>query len=93
MLGAISQRTDNLLLCSGVTCPTIRIHPAIIAEVCGPELGPIREKLQTYEDAGFTHVFIHQVGPDQGCFLSFAERELLPKLQAVGAGPGSGSSS
>lgn len=31
--------------------------------------------------AGYDHVFIHQVGPDQEGFLSFAERELLPRLR------------
>ena len=32
MIGAISQRTERLALGTGVTCPTIRIHPAIIAQ-------------------------------------------------------------
>jgi coenzyme F420-dependent glucose-6-phosphate dehydrogenase len=32
VLGAISQRTERLRLITGVTCPTIRIHPAIIAQ-------------------------------------------------------------
>ena len=32
MLGAISQRTERLVIGTGVTCPTIRIHPAIIAQ-------------------------------------------------------------
>ena len=31
-LGAISQRTERLELITGVTCPTQRIHPAIIAQ-------------------------------------------------------------
>lgn len=31
-LGAISQATTRLRLGTGVTCPTIRIHPAIIAQ-------------------------------------------------------------
>jgi coenzyme F420-dependent glucose-6-phosphate dehydrogenase len=32
MIGAISQATKNLRISTGVTCPTIRIHPAIIAQ-------------------------------------------------------------
>jgi coenzyme F420-dependent glucose-6-phosphate dehydrogenase len=32
MIGAISQATKNLKISTGVTCPTIRIHPAIIAQ-------------------------------------------------------------
>jgi len=32
MLGAISQLTQRIPITTGVTCPTIRIHPAIIAQ-------------------------------------------------------------
>src|SRR3954470_23956431 len=32
VIGAISQVTERLRLGTGVTCPTIRIHPAIIAQ-------------------------------------------------------------
>ena len=31
VLGAIAQATDKLVVGTGVTCPTFRIHPAIIA--------------------------------------------------------------
>jgi coenzyme F420-dependent glucose-6-phosphate dehydrogenase len=54
--------------------------------VCGPEIGPIRDKIKAFEEAGFTHVYLHQVGPDQEGFLRFAEQELLPALQTAGAG-------
>jgi G6PDH family F420-dependent oxidoreductase len=30
-IGAISQATDSLILGTGVTCPTMRMHPAIVA--------------------------------------------------------------
>ena len=32
VIGGIAQATENLQLGTGVTCPTIRIHPAIIAQ-------------------------------------------------------------
>lgn len=32
VLGAIAARTERLVLGTGVTCPTIRIHPAVIAQ-------------------------------------------------------------
>src|SRR5688572_4996756 len=32
VIGGISQMTSSLRLGTGVTCPTIRIHPAIIAQ-------------------------------------------------------------
>ena len=31
VIGAIAQATDRIRLGTGVTCPTIRIHPAIVA--------------------------------------------------------------
>src|SRR3546814_9553180 len=32
VLGAVAQATERLELCTGVTCPTMRMHPAIIAQ-------------------------------------------------------------
>src|SRR5689334_21977138 len=32
VLGAIAARTDRIGLATGVTCPTVRYHPAIIAQ-------------------------------------------------------------
>jgi coenzyme F420-dependent glucose-6-phosphate dehydrogenase len=56
----------------------------IIAEsvVCGPDPEKHRAKVQEYVDAGFTHVYIHQVGDDQEGFFDFAKREILPKFQS-----------
>ncbi|HYI21461.1 MAG TPA: TIGR03557 family F420-dependent LLM class oxidoreductase [Candidatus Limnocylindrales bacterium] len=50
------------------------------AIVCGPDAQPILDKVAEFEAAGFSHVYIHQVGPDQAGFMRFAERELLPEL-------------
>jgi coenzyme F420-dependent glucose-6-phosphate dehydrogenase len=47
---------------------------------CGPDPAPILEQVRTYLDAGFDHIYFHQVGPDQAGFIDFAQRELLPKL-------------
>jgi coenzyme F420-dependent glucose-6-phosphate dehydrogenase len=47
------------------------------AVVCGPDVDRYIEQITAFEDAGFDHVYIHQVGPDQEGFFSFAERELL----------------
>ena len=48
--------------------------------VCGPSPDAILEKVRAFTDAGFDHVFIHQVGPRQEEFLEFAKGELLPQL-------------
>jgi len=46
--------------------------------VCGPDPAEYHQKIQAYVDAGYTHVYLHQVGPDQEGFFDFAKRELLP---------------
>ena len=48
--------------------------------VCGPDPGAIVEKVGAFEEAGFDHVFLHQVGPRQEEFLAFAKDELLPSI-------------
>ena len=47
---------------------------------CGPDPAPILDHIQGYIDAGYDHVYLHQVGPDQQGFIEFAERELLPAV-------------
>jgi G6PDH family F420-dependent oxidoreductase len=48
--------------------------------VCGADVDRYLEKITEFEDAGFDHVYIHQVGRDQESFFEFAERELLVKV-------------
>lgn len=48
--------------------------------VCGPDPEPILEQVGTFADAGFDHLFLHQVGPRQEEFLEFARKELLPAI-------------
>jgi G6PDH family F420-dependent oxidoreductase len=53
-----------------------------IAEVvpAGPDPEPYLEQLRAYDEAGFTHVYIHQIGDNQEDFAAFAARELFPAL-------------
>jgi G6PDH family F420-dependent oxidoreductase len=44
----------------------------------GPDPEPYLEQLREFEDAGFTHVYVHQIGNNQQEFAEFAARELLP---------------
>ena len=48
--------------------------------VCGPDPERHLEAIREFADAGFDHVYVHQVGPDQEGFFRFYEREVLPKL-------------
>ena len=47
----------------------------------GPDPQPVLDAVRTYADAGFDHIYFHQIGPDQDGFFSFAEKELLPALR------------
>ena len=53
---------------------------------CGPDPEVHLAKIRAYVDAGYDHVYLHQVGPDQAGFIRFAERELLPALKTVASG-------
>ena len=52
-----------------------------VAEVviCGADSARHLEGIQKFADAGFDHVYVHQVGPDQEGFLRFYEQEVLPE--------------
>jgi len=46
----------------------------------GPDPAPYLELIGKYADAGFTHVYVHQIGDNQDAFAEFAARELMPRL-------------
>jgi coenzyme F420-dependent glucose-6-phosphate dehydrogenase len=46
----------------------------------GPDPEPYLELIHKYEEAGFTHVYIHQIGDNQAEFAGFARRELMDRL-------------
>lgn len=49
--------------------------------VCGPDPQRYVDAVREFLQAGYTHVYLHQVGPEQGPFIELAERELLPALR------------
>lgn len=50
------------------------------AYVCSPDADAHIAELETYVDAGYDHVYVHQVGPEQAAFLEFYENEVLPSF-------------
>ena len=50
------------------------------AVICGPDPQPHIDAIREYADAGFDHVYVHQVGPDQEGFMRFYQQEVLPKV-------------
>jgi G6PDH family F420-dependent oxidoreductase len=54
--------------------------------VCGPDPDAHLEGIAKFAEAGFDHVYVHQVGPDQAGFLAFYEREILPQAAEIRVG-------
>jgi len=51
--------------------------------VCGPDPGRYLAGIRKYVEAGYNHVCLHQVGPDQAGFMRFYQREILPRVRSV----------
>jgi G6PDH family F420-dependent oxidoreductase len=49
--------------------------------VCGPDPQRHIAEIKNYADAGYDHVWIHQVGPDQEGFFQFYEQKILPEFR------------
>jgi coenzyme F420-dependent glucose-6-phosphate dehydrogenase len=49
--------------------------------ICGPDPQRHIEMIKKYADAGYDHIYIHQVGPDQEGFFQFYQREVLPQFR------------
>jgi coenzyme F420-dependent glucose-6-phosphate dehydrogenase len=59
------------------------VREADVAEaiICGPDPERHIAGVKEFIDAGYHHVYVHQVGPDQEGFFRFYEQEVLPKLR------------
>jgi G6PDH family F420-dependent oxidoreductase len=49
--------------------------------VCGPDVERHVEAIQKYVDAGFDHVYVHQIGPNQDEFIEAYARDVLPEVR------------
>jgi G6PDH family F420-dependent oxidoreductase len=61
------------------------ITEARVAEavVCGPDPAHHLAAIRRASRAGYDHVCVHQIGPDQEGFLGFYESEVLPRLRRL----------
>lgn len=50
---------------------------------CGPDVEPVVESVKEYLDAGYDHVYFHQIGRDQEGFLRFWRDELRFAVREV----------
>jgi hypothetical protein len=53
---------------------------AVKGKPLGPDPEPYVQSVQEYLDAGFTELYVQQIGPDQEGFLRFWFREVAPRL-------------
>jgi G6PDH family F420-dependent oxidoreductase len=51
--------------------------------ICGPDPQRHIEAIRTYVDAGYDHVYVHQVGHDQEGFFRFYQQHVLPEFQGA----------
>jgi G6PDH family F420-dependent oxidoreductase len=50
---------------------------------CGPDPGPVLDRLEEFRSLGFTRVHLHQIGPDQDGFFDFWSEELRPQFASA----------
>jgi len=68
---------------AGFDAATRHLRPEDIAEniSCGPDPEKHLETIREWTDAGFDHVVLLGVGPDQAGFIDYCAKELLPKFR------------
>lgn len=49
--------------------------------ICGPDSQAHIDGLRKFIDAGYDHIYIHQIGPQQEEFIRFYEQEVLPEVR------------
>jgi coenzyme F420-dependent glucose-6-phosphate dehydrogenase len=58
------------------------VRPEDVGEsvLCSADPARHLDKIQEFVDAGFDHVYVHQIGPEQDAFFDFYDKEVIPKL-------------
>lgn len=62
-------------------CELVREEDVEKKLACGPDPAEHIKMFKEYFEAGYTHVSVHQVGPDHKLFFELYEKEVLPALQ------------
>jgi G6PDH family F420-dependent oxidoreductase len=67
----------------GFAAATKHVLPEALGQLisCGPSLDRHLEAVDRYVQAGYDHIILLQVGPDQDSFFDLFERELAPALR------------
>lgn len=72
----------------GFAAATKTVSPEAVAEVvsCGPSPDRHLEAIDRYVQAGYDHLILLQIGPDQDGFFDLFQRTLVPALRQRGTG-------
>lgn len=67
----------------GFAAASKSVQPDDIAKLvsCGPSADKHLQAIDKFVRAGFDHIILTQVGPEQGAFMEFVQRELMPALR------------
>jgi len=67
----------------GFAAASEHVTPDMVADKlsCGPSADKHLQAIEKYVRAGYDHIILTQVGPEQEAFIGFFERELAPALR------------
>jgi G6PDH family F420-dependent oxidoreductase len=67
----------------GFAAASKHVSPEAVAKSvsCGPSAAHHLEAINRYVQAGYDHIILAQVGPEQDAFIEFFERDLAPALR------------
>ncbi|HEX9375473.1 MAG TPA: hypothetical protein VGB19_04435 [Actinomycetota bacterium] len=62
-----------------------RVTEDMVAEMvpCGPDPEAHLEQIKRFVDAGYDHVYVHQIGDAQEQAIEFYRREVFPRLDRI----------
>jgi coenzyme F420-dependent glucose-6-phosphate dehydrogenase len=81
-IGIKGQLSQELALPSFFEQASASVDEEEVASVvaCGPDAAEHIATLEKFVEAGYEHLCIHQIGPDQDGFFDFYEVKVLPRL-------------
>lgn len=62
----------------------VRTDDVAASVVCGPDPGRHLDAIAAFAAAGFSEVYVHQVGPDQEGFFRFYQEHIFPAVPPAG---------
>jgi coenzyme F420-dependent glucose-6-phosphate dehydrogenase len=76
------ELTQELALPAHFEAAVAHVEEQDVAEsiACGPDPQRHVEAITEFVDAGYDHVYLHQIGPEQDGFFDFYETEVLPRF-------------